>query len=345
LINQLYNINDTSLNTELLDVSDDLSDLSLYRGAEVITAIDINANDLSKPSSDGTRFKTEQAVTLSKSSRQNTRVHRLVTIQRQLNRKERSSAIDTLHDLDSKEHRKAAIDLGFYADKPLLADSIAYTENLRFRLGHDDGLDASKRLIVLASRINENSLSEYDQSRDSQEETFLTLNKARQAGLDALQNERESRVRQILKQTTKESDVYGNTRTYASGGNILRIISLYRRLDSMEPKSNPFERTRAAELADALSSSDGITLGPSGLAGVSRVVTQETKIRRMNEYLSQSYSELWNRRVIGLTDRPILVSHRIENEFEIPDPENIKKDTRAKPQVVLIKPKSTNTGF
>lgn len=342
LVDQLYSINDKNLNTDLLDLSDDLSDVSLYRGAEVVTDIDIQATDLSKPSAGFS--KPGEGVTLSKAKRRGTRVHRLVQIQRQLTRNERASAIDTLHDIDTRKHRKAAIDLGFYADTALLKDSIGYSEQLRHRLGYEDGLEANKRLVVVASRVDNDAMNEYNSTRASEEEYYSTLNKARQAGLDALQNEREDRVGKILKQTTKDIDPYGYKKTFESGKNVMKIVSLYRRLDTMEPKESRFHRTRAAELADALASSEGLILGPNGPAGVSREVTQETKLRRIDEYLDLPYDILWERRVISLTDRPLIVPHITEHQFGVPDPEKVKKDQRnSKPKVILVRPKSTSS--
>lgn len=336
LVDQLYTINDKTLNADLLSASDDLGDLSLYRGAEVVTEIDLSTSDLGKPTSGLSKSVT--TVRGKSSRKRGTRVHRLVEMHKKLKIDERASAIDTLHDIEGREYRKAAIDLVHYSDTDLIVDSITYTENLRSKLGDDEGLDASKRLVVLASRVNQESLSSYNSIRSSTEEAnYSNLNDARQAGLNALQNERESRVVKILKQTTKEHDSSGLD-TYEDGSKIIRITSLYQKLDTMDPKDNRFHRTRAAKLADALASSEGLTLGPSNETGVSREVSQETKIRRMDEYLNLDFETLWERRVIPLTDRAILVSHKRENNFEIPTPEKVNKDTLSKPRVILSKP-------
>ena len=75
---------------------------------------------------------------------------------------------------------------------------------------------------------------------------------------------------------------------------------------------SPTHRTRAAELADALSSSEGLILDSSDTRGLSREVSQETKLRRIDEYLTFDYDKLWDERVLTITEGPILVIHREE---------------------------------
>ena len=160
--------------------------------------------------------------------------------------------------------------------------------------------------------------------------------------MNALKNERESRVNKILKQTTKEGDPYGYT-TFEDGTQIIRITGLYEKLNEEDPKLNRFHRTRATELADILSSSEGITVGPSGDTGVSSNISQETKLRRIDEYLQLDYEELWENKVIAITDRAVLVTHRTENEFLVPDPEQVREEAvvnlEATNEVVVEKPR------
>ena len=51
-VDQLYEINDRDLNADILEESSDLS-TSIYRGAEVVSAIDVDAADLLKPGAPG----------------------------------------------------------------------------------------------------------------------------------------------------------------------------------------------------------------------------------------------------------------------------------------------------
>lgn len=211
------------------------------------------------------------------------RAKRLVKSYRRIDKSRRENAIDTLDDISVK-HVTAAIDIVDQSTDKLLADSIDYTETLKNRLGKTEGLNTTMRAINLAARVKTND--------------------ARQRGLDALKQEREVRVKRILIQTDGHNDIF-------NGRVIKKITGLYEDLNVKDPRRGPGDRTRSDKLADVLSGSNGLTLGASNEGGISRFVTQERKLFRINQYLSDTPAdqEKLDFRVNFITGRPIPVAH------------------------------------
>jgi hypothetical protein len=248
------------------------------------------------------------------------RAHRLVDTYKRSDKNMRTSAIDTLHDIDQL-HVNAAIDMAHQADIDLMRESIIYTERLKYRLGEQEGLKASERVINVASRVN--------------------TNQERRRGLAALQKERDVRVRRILKQVDGNTEPAYLDAPTGSTANILfngrrinTIVELYHELDEASPKESPSQRTPAVKLADTLSGGYGLVLGATDGQGISRYVTQERKLFRIRQYLDETKEQL-DRRVELVTRRPIQVPHAgsvtvngfrqtvRETEFVIQDPEVI----------------------
>lgn len=262
LVQKLVDINDDELNQDLFENSTDLSEESLARGTEVFIRLDIGPNE--------------------------ERAHRLVGMYARTNLNRKEAAIDTLHDIQDPQV-EAAIDLAHISDDDLVNDSIDYAENLKFRLGTTNGLDATSRLINVASRV------------DTHEQ--------RRKGLDALSNEREVRVRRILKQVDGHAEIF-------TGESIVVMTDLYHELEDASPRESVSQRTPAVKLADVLSGFDGLVLGAKDRLGVSRPVTQARKLFRINQYLQEPKEDL-DERVEILTSRPMSVSHRAESDFII----------------------------
>jgi hypothetical protein len=233
------------------------------------------------------------------------RALRLMTSYRRLNRDRREDAIEVLDDMDVS-HVSAAVDIAHKANSKLLNDSVDYTTNLRKRLGETEGMLATMRVVNIASRVK--------------------TNKERQLGLDQLWKEREARVRRILIQTDGHNDIFDRQV-------ITSMSQLYKDLDEKFPKKSIQHRTPAVKLADTLSGSEGITLGTlaSG-GGKSRRITQEKKLERIAQYLSNDPDEQskLDRRVEFLTKRPMSVPHEsfddekiVENDFNVTYPDLI----------------------
>jgi hypothetical protein len=298
LVQKVVDIADTKLTEDLLDASDPLDDRGLVRGADVYIDLDLG------------------------SDRQ--RAHRLVDTYKRSDKHMRTSAIDTLHDIDTL-HVNAAIDMAHQADLELMKESIIYTERLKYRLGEDEGLRATERVINVASRVD--------------------TNQDRRRGLLALSKEREVRVRRILKQVDGNTEpAYldaptGSTaRILFTGTRINTITELYHELDTQYPKESPSQRTPAVKLADTLSGSNGLVLGAKDGQGISRFVSQDRKIYRIRQYLDESKESL-DLRVRLVTQRPMQVPHSgsvivngfrqtvLESDFVIQDPNDINTNS------------------
>jgi hypothetical protein len=280
-----------SVNEDLILQSDDLSDRSLARGAEVFINLD-------------TGYGKKRA-------------RRLVDTYKRVDLAHRETAIDTMHDLDTYEHVNAALDSATEMDNDLLKDSVAYTERLRHRLGQREGVAATKRLINIASKVNTND--------------------ERRSGLEALKQEREVRVRRILKQVDGNDDIFDEQK-------IVRISNIYHDLKEQFPQDTPNQRTPAIKLADALASSDGLTLGAKSRQGTSRYVTQDRKLFRINQYLQETDAEL-NQRIEAVTSRPVQVSHRREDNFIINSPELIRSEDDQFVELISKPAKRTSKNF
>jgi hypothetical protein len=241
----------------------------------------------------------------------------------------RTSAIDTLHDIESPQVN-AAIDIAHLADDDLAKDSIRFVERLKYRLGEKGGLAATERVINVASRVD--------------------TNEARRKGLDALVQERDVRLRRILKQVDGNTEPlykdYNNDVAFDdnfsegvlfNGKRIETMTNKYLELREETPSSSPVQRTPAVELADALAGSDGVTLGATDRGGLSRHVEQHRKLFRIAQYLDES-EEDFNFRVEEVTRRPVQVTHRVEQNFDIRNPEPIEETTQG---VILVKPGKT----
>ena len=291
LIYKMTIVDSDAINEDLIVQSDDLSDRSLARGAEVFIHLDTGP---------GKR-----------------RARRLVDTYKRIDTDYRETAIDTMHDLDTYEHVNAALDSGTDMDTDLLKDSIAYTEHLRHRLGQREGVAATKRLINVASKVNTND--------------------ERRSGLEALKQEREVRVRRILKQVDGNDKIFDEKK-------IVRISNLYHDLKEEFPQETPTQRTPAIKLADALASSDGLTLGAKSRQGVSRYVTQERKLFRINQYLQEDDESL-GRRVEAVTSRPVQVSHRREDNYIIDAPEIIRNEDDQFVELISKSQKAANKNF
>ena len=300
LVQKIVDINDNQLNEKLLERSDDLDNRGLVRGADVY--IDLELGNDQK------------------------RAHRLVDTYGRTDVQYRTSAIDTLHDLD-KKHVNAAVDIVSVSDDKLLKDSITFSERLKVRLGDKEGLDATARAINVASRVETNT--------------------ERQRGLDALSMERDVRVRRILKQVDGNMEPPAldapaiSDKILFDHARINRITDLYLDLRDKVPQDSPSQRTPAIELADVLSSSEGLTLGAKDRAGTSRYITQERKLFRIAQYLDEPQVTL-DFRVTNITDRPIQVTHANEDNFIVKNPDAVKD---VKSGVLLIKPESSNAGL
>lgn len=267
-------IDDFSIVRDLLKESAQLSKRSLARGAEVFINLDTGPGK--------------------------TRARRLVDTYKRLDLNYKETAIDTMHDLDTYEHVNAALDSGHLMDDELLKDSIWYTENLRYRLGQEEGVAATKRLINVASLVN--------------------TNEDRRKGLDALQQESEVRVRRMLKQVDGHKDIF-------DGPRVVRMTNVYHELkdEFLNAPAGEEAQDRAVKLADALSGSEGVTLGSKGRSGASRYVTQETKLMRIGEYLSGTDAKLDNA-VNFVTERAVQVTHTREDDFPINTPELVRDE-------------------
>jgi hypothetical protein len=297
LVQKIVDINDNQLNEKLLEHSDDLDTRGLVRGADVY--IDLELGNDQK------------------------RAHRLVETYGRTDVQYRTSAIDTLHDIDNK-HVNAAVDIVATSDDKLLKESIEYSERLKARLGNKEGLAATSRAINIASRVE--------------------TNEERQRGLDALELERDVRVRRILKQVDGNMEPLVIDAPAISDNilfnhkRIMRITDLYHELRDKYPQASPSQRTPAIELADVLAGADGLTLGAKDGAGTSRFITQERKLYRIAQYLDET-KEVLDFRVFYITSRPITVLHNQEDNFVVKRPEAIKDK---KSGVTLIKPESTS---
>ena len=250
----MLDIGDSNLNVDLLEYSDELDDRGLVRGADVYIDLDTGTN--------------------------NDRARRLVETYGRVDVNYRTSAIDTLHDIDVP-HVSAAVDIAHVADDQLAEDSIRFAERLKYRLGEKGGLDATQRAINIATRVDNNESC--------------------RKGLEALNMERDVRIRRILKQVDGvEEPLYKDYDTSLSesanfsgdppfnGSRIERMTDTYLELQRETPASSPVQRTPAFELADALSGSEGVTLGATDRGGLSRFVTQHRKLFRIAEYLDES---------------------------------------------------------
>lgn len=236
------------------------------------------------------------------------RARRLVSTYKRIDKNRRESAIETLDDM-TVEHVSAAVDIGHRADKKLLQDSVDYTTKLRDELGHVEGTRANMRLVNVASKVK--------------------TNKDRRDGLAQLKKERESRVKKILIQTDGHPEIF-------NGQRIVAMTQLYKKLDEQYPKRTVRHRTPAVKLADTLSGSHGLVLGAApNSTGLSREITQETKLFRINQYLSDdpvNQSKLEGRANF-LTSRTMEVYHEgavfngnviKEDNFDIQYPDLIK---------------------
>ncbi len=220
------------------------------------------------------------------------RALRLMTTYRRLDVQRREDAIDTLDDIGVR-HVSAAVDIAHKAGSKLLNESVDYATNLRKRLGEKEGLLATMRVINIASRVK--------------------TNKDRQDGLDQLRKEREARVRRILIQTDGHNDIF-------DGFAIKAITKTYKDLDAKYPKESIQHRTPASKLADTLSGSSGLTLGTiARTGGLSRRITQDTKLFRLGQYLSNDPEEVkkLDRRVHFMVQRPMVVPHQVVDDVPI----------------------------
>jgi hypothetical protein len=220
------------------------------------------------------------------------RAARLMSTYRRLNLQRREDAIETLDDI-GVGHVSAAVDIAHKAGSKLLNQSVDYATGLKKRLGEEKGLLATMRVINIASRVK--------------------TNKDRQDGLDQLRKEREARVARILIQTDGHNDIFDEF-------GIKTITKLYKDLDEKYPKQSILHRTPASKLADALSGSNGIVLGTLASAGGrSRRITQDTKLFRMGQYLSNDPEEIskLERRANFMVQRPIIVPHEVIDDLPI----------------------------
>lgn len=268
LVDKMTLIDDNLLNEDLIQKSDELDDRGLVRGADVYINLDLGP--------DGKR------------------AHRLVNTYKRADVNLRTSAIDTLRDIDAS-HVNAAVDIVHQADKNLMRDSIVFAERLKYRLGDEEGLRATERVINVASRVDKN--------------------KERRRGLDALNRERDVRLRRILKQVDGatepaflDSPQNAEAPILFNGRRINVITELYHDWDAKYPKETPTQRTPAVKMADTLSGSHGLVLGAKNGQGISRYVTQDRKLFRIAQYLDEDPVVLDNR-VRLVTERPMQVPH------------------------------------
>jgi hypothetical protein len=302
LVDKVTEVNDSILTTDLLNTSDELDNRGLVRGADVFIGLDIDSDKQ--------------------------RARRLVNIYQKTEVNMRTSAIDTLHDI-STSHVTAAVDIAHEADQNLMESSIVFAERLKYRLGEEDGLSSTERVINVASRVK--------------------TNRERRRGLAALSSERDVRIRRILKQVDGNNEPafldapQGSTETpLYNRERINTITDLYLKLDAENPKESPTHRTPAVKLADTLSGSHGLVLGAKDGEGISRYVTQDRKNYRIRQYLDEANSTdpydraRFDARVERITGRPIQVPHSgsvnssgvqlivRESNFDIRLPEAIK---------------------
>jgi hypothetical protein len=302
LVDKVHLIGDDELNKDLIDHSEALSSRALVRGAQVFIDLDSGEN--------------------------NDRARRLVTTYGRVETEHRTSAIDTLHDIQSPQV-SAAVDIVHLAEIDLVEDSIEFAERLKYRLGERDGLGATERAINVASRVGDSE--------------------ARRKGLDALGQQRDVSIRRILKQVDGNSEVaYKDYKHDLSaeenyrgvlftGERIERMTDLYITLDEELPSTSALQQTRASKLADALSGSDGYTLGATNRGGFSRYVKQHRKIFRIAENLDTEKDEDMMQTAVEITNRPIQVNHSMESDFDLRLPEAVRETSKG---VILLKPQA-----
>ncbi|MBF0196949.1 MAG: hypothetical protein HQL32_04535 [Planctomycetes bacterium] len=339
VVDRLTEIDDPTITTDLLEVSTNIDDEALVKGSDVFTKLDI------------------------KSDRK--RARKLVDIYKRVDKERKQESIAVLKDMTAT-HVNAAITLATHADDKLLNESIDYTQQLRSYLGHGSGVETTMRAINMASLVDTNKerqrgLEALKQEREItvkrilvQTDATIAIKRDTEAegiaeflavGRDGELLRPEERVDGVtyLDELPDSSQYYnsvvpilkdGEKQRAFTGDHINRMVDLYHNDRANNPGAGPSQTTLGRQLASTLASYDGVTLGATGSAGVSRFVTQPRKITRILQYLEESESEFQDRlEIIGR--RGLNVEHTtvkdndvFENEGipapGIYDPDNIK---------------------
>lgn len=231
------------------------------------------------------------------------RAKKAAKLYNRLDTTKREWAVDTLDNVQIN-HMKVAVDIVDEAHDNLLNDSVKYSNDLKRRLPKADAYETIERAINVASKV------------DTVEERYR--------GLQALTTQRAIQNQRILTQVDGQPDTFQRRE-------IVQMTDNYLELDS----------GRRDKFADILSGSDGLIMGAEKVSGLSRKITQQRKIFRIQQYYSEvgDNRQRFDERFEYIARRPIYVPHDSEDDFALENPRWIKGHL-GKPQSVNPLPNS-----